>query len=98
VQKVGGMPGSSEEKERLNLYLPKDLSEELRRQVPARDRTRFIVEIIRRELAHKKLLDAIDNSYGAWRDEGHPELQTPEEIDRWIEEGRKEWNQKDWDE
>ncbi|MFH1907449.1 MAG: hypothetical protein ABIL11_08745 [Chloroflexota bacterium] len=76
-------------RERLNLYLTKPLMDDLRRTIPARERTRFVEEILARELRRRKLKAAIEASYGAWKDEDHPELATPEDIDRWIEEGRK---------
>lgn len=76
------------EKERLNLYLPKDVVEDLRRHVPVRERTRFVSQVLARELGRLKLKAAIEASAGAWRDEDHPELATPADIDRWIEEGR----------
>ncbi len=76
-------------RERLNLYLTKPLADELRRVIPARERTRFVEEVLARELRRRKLKEALKNSYGAWKDEDHPELATPEDIDRWIEEGRK---------
>ncbi len=79
----------SEIRERLNLYLTKPLADELRRVIPARERTRFVEEVLARELRRRKLKEAIKNSFGAWKDEDHPELATPEDIDRWIEEGRK---------
>ncbi|MBU4225248.1 MAG: hypothetical protein KKC71_05450 [Chloroflexi bacterium] len=76
-------------RERLNLYLTKPLMDDLRRIIPARERTRFVEEVLARELRRRKLKAAIEASYGAWKDEDHPELATPEDIDRWIEEGRK---------
>jgi hypothetical protein len=76
------------EKERLNLYLPKDVVEDLRRHVPSRERTRFVSQVLARELRRLKLKAAIEASAGAWRDEDHPELATPADMDRWIEEGR----------
>jgi hypothetical protein len=85
------------EKERLNLYLPKALVEDLRRFIPKRERNRFIVDILSRELRRRKLLDALDSSYGAWSDEAHPEMATGEDIDRWIEEQRK-LGTRDWSE
>jgi len=77
------------EKERLNLYLPKALVEDLRRYVPARARTQFVIDALSQELHRVQLREALKASYGAWKDEDHPELATPEDIDRWIEEGRK---------
>jgi len=87
------------EKERLNLYLPKDVVDDLRRYVPARERTRFVSETLARELRALKLKAAIEASAGAWRDEDHPELATPQDIDRWIAEGRAalDWDRR-WDE
>jgi hypothetical protein len=40
-------------------------------------------------LRRLKLREAIKNAYGAWRDEDHPELASYEDINRWVEEGRK---------
>ena len=85
------------EKERLNLYLPKPLVDDLRACIPERERTQFIVDVLERELYQRKLRDALDKSYGAWSDEDHPELATGEDIDRWIEEGRKTLT-RDWSE
>ncbi len=88
------MRAATIEKERVNLYLPKDVVEDLRRYVPARERPRFVSETLARELRTLKLKMAIEASTGAWCDEDHPELATPEDIDRWIEEGRAAL---DWD-
>jgi len=86
VQKDGTMP---EIRERLNLYLTKPLADELRRVIPARERTRFVEEVLARELRRRKLKAALKASAGAWKDDDHPELATFEDVNRWIEEGRK---------
>lgn len=75
-------------KERLNIYLPKRLAGELRELVPDRERTAFFIEILERELRRKRLAAAVQAANGAWRDEDHPELATPEAIDRWIADNR----------
>ena len=85
------------EKERLNLYLPKALVEELRLYVPARARTQFVIDALSQELHRIRLKEALKASAGAWKDEDHPELATPEDIDRWIEEGRRTLT-RNWDE
>lgn len=82
------------ETERLNIYLPRSVAEDLRRYVPARERARFVAYAVARELHRLKLLAAIDASAGAWHDEDHPDLATPADIDRWIEEQRAGL---DWD-
>ncbi len=76
-------------KERMNLYITKSVMDDLRRVVPARERTRFVEEALARELRRRKLREAIDKSYGAWKDEDHPDMMTGADIDRWIEEQRR---------
>lgn len=82
------------ETERLNIDLPRKVAKDPCRYVPARERARFVARAVTRELHRLKLLAAIDASAGAWHDENHPELVTPADIDRWIEEHRAGWN---WD-
>jgi len=76
-------------KERMNLYITKSLMDDLRKAVPARERTRFVEDILTRELRRRKLLDAIEKAYGAWTDENHPDMKTFEDINRWVADGRK---------
>ena len=76
-------------KERMNLYITKSVLDDLRRVIPARERTRFVEEVLAREIRRRKLREAIEKSYGAWKDEDHPDMMTFEDIERWIEEGRK---------
>jgi hypothetical protein len=91
----------AEIRERMNLYLTKPVADELRRLIPARERTRFVEEVLRRELRRRKLREALKRSYGAWKDEDHPELATFEDVNRWIEEERKSFTRdfsKEWGE
>lgn len=76
-------------KERMNLYITKSLMDDLRRAVPARERTRFVEEVLARELRRRKLKAALKASAGAWKDEDHPDMMTGADIDRWIEEQRR---------
>lgn len=76
-------------KERMNLYITKSIMDDLRHAIPARERTRFVEEVLARELRRRRLLEVIELSYGAWKDENHPDMMTGEDIDRWIEEQRK---------
>ena len=57
-----------------NFLLPEDLVEELRRTVPKREQSRVVSEALRRELKRLKLQKALQTSFGAWKDEDHPEL------------------------
>jgi hypothetical protein len=86
-------------KERMNLYITKSLMDDLRKAVPARERTRFVEEVLARELRRRKLREVLKKSYGAWRDEDHPELATFEDVNRWVAEGRKRFTRdfsKEW--
>ena len=57
-----------------NFLLPEKLLEELRNTVPKREQSRVVAEGLRRELKRLHLLKAMETSFGAWRDEDHPEL------------------------
>jgi len=76
-------------KERMNLYITKSVMDDLRKAVPARERTRFVEDILTRELRRRRLLDALEKAYGAWTDASHPEMKAPGDIDRWVASGRK---------
>jgi hypothetical protein len=79
----------------MNLYITKSLMDELRESIPARERTTFVEEILQRELRHRKLQETLKKSFGAWKDEDHPELNSGEDIQTWIESGRKSAT-RDW--
>lgn len=76
-------------KERMNLYITKSVMDDLRRAVPARERTRFVEEVLAREIRRRRLKAALKASAGAWKDEDHPDMMTGADIDRWIEEQRR---------
>lgn len=76
-------------KERMNLYITKSVADELRRLIPARERTKFVEEVLARELRRARLKDVLARTAGAWKDEDHPDMLTGEDIDRWLEEQRR---------
>ncbi len=79
---------------RMNVILPADLVEDLRRYVPPRQRARFVAQAVARELRRLRLEKTLEASAGAWQDTDHPELADGPAIDRWIAEGRARL---DWD-
>lgn len=89
---------ATESLKRINVTFPTSLLEELRRHIPVRERNRFIVEATEKELSRRRLVKALRESAGAWRDEDHPELQTPEDIDRYVRDLRETWMPRPWDE
>jgi len=58
-----------------NFMLPDDLLNELKQLVGQRQQSRFVAEAVRKELQREKMKHALQTSFGAWKDEDHPELQ-----------------------
>jgi hypothetical protein len=83
---------------RINVTFPTSLLEEIRRSIPGRERNRFIVEATEKELRRQRLLKALRESTGAWRDEDHPDLKTSEDADRYVRRLRETWIARTWDE
>ena len=77
------------EKRRVSFIFSKHLADELRRIIPANEISLFVENVLTRELRRRKLRKVLKKSYGAWKDKNHPELATFEDINRWVEEGRK---------
>jgi len=81
--------------ERINVIFPKRALDDLRRYVPARQRSTLIVRTTESELRRIKLealLGELEAKGPAWHAEGHAELRTPEVIDHAIAEGRAAWS------
>lgn len=57
-----------------NFLLPVELIEELRVTVAARQQSRFVADALRQALKRVRLSNALETSFGAWREEDHPEL------------------------
>jgi len=88
-------------KRRINVTFPVEVLELVDAVVLPRERNRFIVkateEAARRERL-RRVLTKLRDEGPAWRDEDHPELATPEDVDRWIRQLREyghssyDWN------
>ena len=78
--------------ERINVRFPRALLEELRRFVPARQRSGVIVAGTTRILAELKQKKALQAGAGAWSDDNHPDLRTQEDINRYLTELRGTMN------
>jgi len=74
---------------------PKALLTRLREHVPARQRSRFILEALEERLALEEQSVALAETAGAWSDQNHPEMRTDEDIDRWLGELRRPWSRKE---
>jgi hypothetical protein len=57
-----------------NFMLPDDLLNDLKQLVGPRQQSRFVAEALRKELQRERMKSALKTSFGAWKDEDHPEL------------------------
>ena len=78
--------------QKMTVTFPEPLLQRLRERVPARQRSTFIVEAVEEKLALQEQLAAIEETAGCWHDADHPELQTDEDIDRWLARPRLAWD------
>ena len=83
---------------RIQVSLRKDVAANLEALVPRGERNRFMIEAIEKALRRKRLLNALEISAGAWSDEGHPDLMTDEDMDRYVRRLRETWVPRTWDE
>ncbi|MBM4431524.1 MAG: hypothetical protein FJ026_14440 [Chloroflexi bacterium] len=79
--------------ERINVIFPKALLDELRRYVPPRERSAFIVRATERELRRTKLSATLCSLLAGpvWTAEEHPGLSDEKAIDRAVAESRATW-------
>ena len=57
-----------------NFTLPEALLEELKRMVPKGEQSKVVGEALRNELKRMRFKKALQTSFGAWKQEKHPEL------------------------
>jgi len=81
--------------QKITVTLPKALLARLREHVPARQRSRFILEALEERLALEEQIAALEETAGAWSEQNHPEMRTDEDIDRWLGNLRRSWSKKE---
>ena len=59
---------------RAHIVIPEDLAAEIDEVAGKRGRSRFLIESARREISRHRMIRAIAQAAGAWKDEDHPEL------------------------
>ncbi len=91
---------ATETLKRINVTFPVSLLEELRRYVPRRERSKFIVEATEKELKRARLRKVLEDlrREPAWSDEDHPDLMTVEDVNRYVRRLRETWMPRTWDE
>lgn len=81
--------------QKITVTLPQAVLTRLRAYVPARQRSRFILEAIEERLALEEQIAALDETAGAWSEENHPEMRTEADIDRWLNDLRRSWSRQE---
>ncbi len=86
---------SQTDPQKITVTLPQAVLARLRAHVPARQRSRFILEAIEERLALEEQVAALEETAGAWSDPNHPEMRTGEDIDRWLSDLRGSWGKQE---
>jgi hypothetical protein len=73
--------------ERLNIRVPRELIDELKRLVPARKRSQLIVAATAEAVARLKQQEALQEE-SIWSDESHPDLMSQQDINDYLSEVR----------
>ncbi len=57
-----------------NFLLPKEILDDLKKNVPRMQQSKVVAEALKKELKRIKLSRNLQESFGAWNKENHPEL------------------------
>ena len=73
---------------RTNLLLPKDLVDAVDQFAGPRGRSRYVAEVLERQVRRERWYAAARATAGAWRD--HPLFPTDESVIEWVRAGRRQ--------
>lgn len=75
---------------RVHILIPSELATEIDDLVGKRGRSKFLVDLAQDEVRRRRLLQALDECFGIWKDKDHPELRRGSVA--YVRKLRKEWN------
>lgn len=67
------------------VVLPRELLEELNRHVKPGQRSEFIVEAVWEKLKKERFKKAFREASGVWNDEEHPDLNSDEDMEKYLQ-------------
>ena len=75
--------------EKVSVTIPRELAGEIRSVVPQGEVSSFFTEALENYLARRKQRLALESGFGAWKDESHPDLKTPQDTSSYVQGIRK---------
>ena len=70
--------------EKVSVTLPRELAGEIRSIVSQGEVSSFFTEALEHYLAYRKQKVALEKGFGAWQDESHPDLATPQDSTAYV--------------
>lgn len=70
--------------EKVSVTLPKELAGEIRSIASQGEVSAFFTEALGHYLAYRRQKIALEKGFGAWRNDNHPELATPEDCSTYV--------------
>jgi len=75
--------------EKMSVTLPGKLAGEIRSIAAQGEISAFFTEALEHYLVYRKQAEAFKKGFGAWSDDNHPELATPEDSAAFVRAGRE---------
>lgn len=69
---------------KVSVTLPRDLALEIRSMVPPGEVSSFFAEALEHYIAYRKQKTALEKGFGAWKNESHPDLVTPDDATVYV--------------
>jgi len=76
--------GGKAKTEKMSVTLPKELAGEIRSIVSQGEISSFFTEALKHYIAYRKQKIALEEGFGAWKNESHPDLATPEDSTAYV--------------
>ncbi|MDO8715246.1 MAG: hypothetical protein Q7J73_00280 [Dehalococcoidales bacterium] len=75
--------------EKISVTLPKEITGEIRATVSQGEVSSFFAEALEHYLAYRRQKTALEQGFGVWRDENHPDLRTIKDSSAYVHNIRK---------
>ena len=81
--------GGKAKTEKMSVTLPKKLAGEIRSIASQGEISSFFTAALEHYIAYRKQSIALEKGFGAWKNESHPDLATPEDSTAYVRAVRK---------